>query len=450
MAKDKVQFTCQSCGGKSPKWIGQCPDCNAWNSFVEEKLVANRGGAHYAGKEHNRVLKLADLEVVEFSRYDTKLEEFNRVLGGGIVPGSVVLLGGDPGVGKSTILLQMLASISNDISVLYVTGEESPEQVKMRAERLGLHTDDLYILATTEVETILKQLSQSKPKVVVIDSIQTLYTSTIQSAAGSVSQVREATAQLVQYAKVSQTSMMIVGHVTKEGAIAGPRVLEHMVDAVLYFEGRQDSRYRLIRAVKNRFGAANELGIFAMTDKGLKAISNPSAIFIRRDHEQVPGSIIMATWEGSRPLLVEVQALVDTSHLGNPRRIAVGLDHQRLAMLLAVFHRHCGVATYDQDVFINVVGGVKITETASDLAMVLSILSSLRNITVQSSLVCFGEVGLGGELRPVQCGPERLKEAAKHGFKTAIVPKANMPKGGVEGVKVYGVEHLREAIDLIS
>lgn len=450
MSKDKTRFVCQECGALSTKWNGQCGDCKAWNSITEEKAPGKFVRHNqYAGVDQQEILNLQDLEVSETERLDTGLTEFNRVLGGGLVAGSAVLVGGDPGVGKSTIVLQILSNVSKQRRVLYVTGEESPEQVKMRAERLGLALEDLYILATTQIEVILDKVQHAKPDVVVLDSIQTLYTDKVQSAPGSVSQVREATSQIVQYAKQTQTAMLIIGHVTKEGAIAGPRVLEHMVDAVLYFEGRQDSRYRLIRAVKNRFGAVNELGIFAMTDKGLKTISNPSAIFIRRDHEQGPGSVIMVTWEGSRPLLVEVQSLVDTSHLGNPRRIAVGLDQQRLAMLLAVLNRHCGVATHDQDVFINVVGGVKISETASDLAVVLSVLSSLRNTIIPNDLICFGEVGLGGEIRPVQSGQERLKEAAKHGFKTAIIPKSNHPKDPIEGLKIYAIEHLREAIDFI-
>ena len=444
------EFICQSCQATSPKWLGQCTACFSWNTFVKIKTNIAANTRHYAGAASGvEVSNLKSVAVTQLQRMDTQLNEFNRVLGGGLVAGSVVLLGGDPGIGKSTILLQILSNLSRTYAVLYISGEESSMQVKIRAERLGCALETLYFLASTELEQILDQLRAQPASVVVIDSIQTLHTAQLDSAPGSVSQVREATSQLVQFAKQSQTAILIVGHVTKEGAIAGPRVLEHMVDAVLYFEGQSDSRYRLIRAVKNRFGAANELGIFAMTDKGLKIIQNPSAIFIHRDHQPVPGSVVMATWEGSRPLLVELQSLVDPSHLGNPRRITVGVEPQRLSMLLAVLHRYCGIVTSDQDVFINVVGGVKITETASDLALILSILSSLRNQVIERDLICFGEVGLGGEIRPVQSGEARLKEAAKHGFKKAIVSKSNQPKKRIASLEIYAIDSLNSLLDYV-
>ena len=369
--------------------------------------------------------------------------------GGGLVPGSVILIGGDPGIGKSTLLLQTLALLSEGLATLYVTGEESLEQVSMRAHRLNLIADRVRLLAETNIESILAHAQKERPQVMVIDSIQTIYTDLLQSAPGAVAQVRESAAQLVRYAKKHGTALFLVGHVTKEGTLAGPRVLEHMVDTVLYFEGDSSSQFRVVRAIKNRFGAVNELGVFAMTEKGLREVSNPSAIFLSRHQEQVPGSVIMVTREGSRPLLVEVQALVAESHLGNPRRVTVGLDQNRLAMLLAVLQRHGGVATYDQDVFINVVGGVRVTETAADLPLLLAGLSSLRNRPVPKDMIVFGEVGLAGEIRPVQGGLERLKEAAKHGFKRAVVPKANAPKRGMlDGMEVIAVERLADAVEL--
>lgn len=379
-------------------------------------------------------------------RLGTGLSELDRVLGGGLVAGSVTLIGGDPGIGKSTVLLQTLAYLSQSKSTLYVTGEESLQQVKLRAHRLDLPAEGLRLLAETHVERILAIASTEKPQIMVIDSIQTLYTEILQAAPGSVSQVRESAAQLVRFAKQTGTALFLVGHVTKEGAIAGPRVLEHMVDTVLYFEGQSDSRFRVIRAVKNRFGAVNELGIFAMTDRGLKEVQNPSAIFLSRSAKPTAGSIVMVTWEGSRPMLVEVQALVDESHLANPRRVTLGLDHNRLALALAVLHRHGGIITYNQDVFVNVVGGVRVNETAADLAVLLAVLSSLKDRPLPNDLVVFGEVGLAGEIRPVQSGQERLKEAAKHGFKKAIVPQGNAPKGTMEGMEVLPVSRLSEAL----
>lgn len=378
-------------------------------------------------------------------RMDCGLSELNRVLGGGLVDGSVVLIGGDPGIGKSTLLIQTLANLSQEHNVLYVTGEESLQQVAMRARRLQLPLAGLRLLAETQVETIIDHARKEMPRILVVDSVQTIFTDSITSAPGGVSQVRESAAQLVRFAKMTNTAVFLVGHVTKEGALAGPRVLEHMVDTVLYFEGQSDSRFRVIRAIKNRFGAVNELGIFAMTDRGLKEVANPSAIFLSRQPETTPGSAVMVTWEGSRPMLVEVQALVDEAHGQQAKRITAGLEHNRLAILLAVLHRHGGVATFDQDVFINVVGGVKVTETGSDLALLAAVVSSLRNKAVDRETIVFGEVGLAGEIRPVQSGQERLREAAKHGFKRAIIPLANAPKQPLS-MEVIAVKHLQEVL----
>jgi len=405
------------------------------------------GYAGYAGAAVGvAVQSLQDVVSEETSRLSTGSSEFDRVLGGGLVPGSVVLLGGDPGIGKSTLLLQTMAALAAQLRTLYVTGEESPQQVSMRAQRLGLDSGTVRLFTETRVEDILATAQQEKPQVLVVDSVQTVYTELLQSAPGSVAQVRESAAQLVRYAKHTGTALFLVGHVTKDGQLAGPRVLEHMVDTVLYFEGDAGSRYRAIRAFKNRYGSVNELGVFAMTDKGLKEVSNPSAIFLSRHDEEVAGSVVMVTIEGSRPMLVEVQALVDESHLANPRRVTVGLEHNRLAMLLAVLHRHGGVATYDQDVFVNVVGGMRVSETAADLATMLAVLSSLRNRPVPQGLVVFGEVGLAGEIRPVPNGQDRLREAAKHGFSRALVPMANRPKQGVAGLEIIGVRRLDEAL----
>lgn len=449
MSKAKFAYVCQSCGARFPQWAGQCSECSAWNSLVEERSIApratSRGSGGYAATT-TPITRLADVSFAQIDRYSSGLSELDRVLGGGIVPGSVVLMGGDPGIGKSTLLLQTVCQLSHTHSALYVTGEESLQQVALRAHRLGLPYQQVHLLAETQVEQILAVAEREKPQVLIIDSIQTMMTELLQSAAGSVSQVRESAAQLTRFAKQTGTTVFLVGHVTKEGALAGPRVLEHMVDTVLYFEGEADNRLRLIRAVKNRFGAVNELGVFAMTEKGLREVTNPSAIFLSRAPEAVSGSIVMVTWEGSRPMLIEVQALVDTSHLANPRRVTVGLDQNRLSMLLAVLHRHGGIATYDQDVFVNVVGGVRVSETASDLAVLLAILSSLRNRPLPHDLIVFGEIGLAGEIRPVPSGQERLREAAKHGFKRAIVPKANAPKGGIDGLEIRTVQRLDEAL----
>jgi DNA repair protein RadA/Sms len=452
MAKTKTIFNCQACGARSAQWAGQCSGCGAWNSFVEETaLLANSARnqrfAGYANAAQGvQVTPLSEVQLEAVQRIPSGLIEFDRVLGGGIVPGSVVLMGGDPGIGKSTLLLQALCQMSLTQPALYITGEESLQQVAMRAQRLGLPQTHLRVVAETQVERILALAAQERPKILAIDSIQTMYTELLQSAPGAVGQVRESAAHLTAYAKHSGTTVFLVGHVTKEGMLAGPRVLEHMVDTVLYFEGESDSRLRLVRAVKNRFGAVNELGVFGMTDKGLREVNNPSAIFLSRSQEPVAGSTVMVTWEGSRPMLVEVQALVDTSHLSNPRRVSVGLDPNRLAMLLAVLHRHGGIATYDQDVFVNAVGGVRLLETGADLAIMLAILSSLRNKPLPVDLIVFGEVGLGGEIRPVPSGQERLREAAKHGFKRAIVPRTNAPKGKIEGLEIVAVQQLAEAL----
>lgn len=453
--KQKFIFACSQCGAQYPKWSGQCTDCGAWNSIVEEMAVAQTASKNprilgFAGTELPKITKLSQVQINTETRFKTSSSELDRVLGGGLVTGSVVLIGGDPGIGKSTLLLQSLCQMSPSYNALYITGEESLEQVTLRSRRLGLPGDHLKLLADTNVERIIAVVQNEKPRVMVVDSIQTMYTDLLSSAPGGVGQVRESAAQLVQLAKQTGCALFIVGHVTKEGTIAGPRVLEHMVDTVLYFEGDSSSRFRVIRAVKNRFGAVNELGVFAMTDKGLKEVSNPSAIFLSGHDKPVPGNTTMVTWEGSRPILVEVQALVDQSHLGNPRRITVGLEFNRLAMLLAVLHRHGGVPTYDQDVFVNVVGGVRVVETAIDLSILLSVISSLKNKALPDKLVVFGEVGLSGEIRPVQSGFERINEAAKHGFKHAIVPKANVPKKKIEGIEVYGVSSIQEALAKLS
>ena len=446
--KTKLRFICSQCAATFAQWAGQCTQCGAWNSVVEEQ-VASAGRTARLGNYANQrsdVTLVENVVMDKQSRMDCGLSELNRVLGGGLVNGSIVLIGGDPGIGKSTLLIQTLANLSLQHSVLYVTGEESLQQVAMRAKRLQLPLTGLKLLAETQVETILNHAQNEKPDIIVIDSIQTTFTDSISSAPGSVSQVRESAAQLVRFAKMTQTAVFLVGHVTKEGAIAGPRVLEHMVDCVLYFEGQNDSRFRVIRAIKNRFGAVNELGVFAMTDKGLKEVANPSAIFLSRQPEPTPGSAVMVTWEGTRPMLVEVQALVDEAHGQQARRVTAGLEHNRLAILLAVLHRHGGIATFDQDVFINVVGGVKVMETGSDLALLTAVVSSLRNRVFDNDTIIFGEVGLAGEIRPVQSGQERLKEAAKHGFKRAIVPYGNAPKQQALGIEVEPVKHLQEVL----
>ncbi len=450
MAKAKSRYLCNECGAESPKWAGRCPDCGAWNSLVEAPQTSAPGGrfAGYAGAGGGRgeVADLTEVGVAETPRSPSGIGELDRVLGGGLVAGSVILLGGDPGIGKSTLLLQTAAALGGSRRVLYVTGEESPQQVALRARRLGVGGEGVRLLAETRVESILEACVRERPQVLVVDSIQTVFTEAVSSAPGSVSQVRESAAQLVRHAKASGTALFLVGHVTKEGQLAGPRVLEHMVDTVLYFEGDPGSRFRVVRAVKNRFGAANELGVFAMTDRGLRPVSNPSAIFLSRHEAPVPGSVVMVTREGTRPLLVEVQALVDASPLGNPRRVVVGLEQNRLAMLLAVLARHGGVPMHDQDVFVNVVGGVRVGETGADLAVILAVLSSFRDRPLERGLVVFGEVGLAGEIRPVPSGEERLREAAKHGFTRVILPRANAPKRPPKGLEVVAVSRLQEAL----
>jgi DNA repair protein RadA/Sms len=446
MAKAKTIYTCTECGGQTLKWQGQCPHCNAWNTLVETIAEKTSASRYQPLAESSKLQKLGDIEAREESRRPTGIGELDRVLGGGLVTGAVVLLGGDPGIGKSTLLLQALAILGGSCNAIYVSGEESAQQIALRAGRLAVDADALNLLAEIQLEKVLAVLSAHKPDVAVIDSIQTIYSEALQSAPGSVAQVRECAAQLTRFAKSSGTALLLVGHVTKEGALAGPRVLEHMVDAVLYFEGDTHSSFRLVRAIKNRFGAVNELGVFAMTERGLRGISNPSALFLSQHGTQVAGSCVMVTQEGSRPLLVEVQALVDEAHAPNPRRLSVGLEQNRLAMLLAVLHRHAGIAAFDQDVFVNAVGGVKIDEPAADLPVLLAIVSSLRNKPLPEKLVAFGEIGLAGEIRPVQRGQERLREAAKLGFKLAIIPKANAPRTAIEGIEVVSVERVEEAV----
>jgi len=453
MKKTKTVYVCDACGGKSLRWAGQCPDCGAWNTLTETQTLSGSvaGGQRSAipdSPDGPTLLEGLDKAGSQDSpRFPTGMAELDRVLGGGLVPGSVTLIGGDPGIGKSTLLLQTTASLARSRPVLYVSGEESLSQVGLRARRLEVGDAPVILAAETCVERILEAAHKAKPGVLVVDSIQTVFTVMLQSAPGAVAQLRESTALLTRYAKQSGTAVILIGHVTKEGVIAGPRVLEHMVDTVLYFENDAGSRYRIIRSVKNRFGAANELGVFAMTETGLKEVKNPSAIFLSRHGEPVAGSAITVTREGTRPMLLEVQALVDESHLNNPRRVAVGMDVNRLSMLLAVLHRHGGVAMFGHDVFLNVVGGLKLNETGADLAVLLAALSSFRDKPLPGELILFGEVGLAGEIRPVYNGEERLREAAKHGFKRAIVPKANAPKkGSIEGLEVIGVMRLAEAI----
>jgi DNA repair protein RadA/Sms len=447
MAKPKTLFVCSECGGTCPKWEGKCPHCDSWNTLQEtrESAAPTHRYAPLAGA--SPVRNLAEIEARELPRQPSGIAEFDRVLGGGLVPGAVVLIGGDPGIGKSTLLLQALVSLSRAVKVLYVTGEESAEQVALRARRLELASSDVSLLAEIRLESIVATLTEQKPSVAVVDSIQTLYSGELSAAPGSVSQVRECAAQLTRLAKQTGITIVLIGHVTKDGALAGPRVLEHIVDTVLYFEGDTHSSFRLVRAIKNRFGAVNELGVFAMTDRGLRGVANPSALFLSQHEKDVPGSCVMATQEGTRPLLVEIQALVDSAHSPNPRRLSVGLESTRLAMLLAVLHRHAGVATFDQDVFVNAVGGVKITEPAADLAVLLAIMSSLHDKPLPPGLIVFGEVGLAGEIRPAPRGQERLREAAKLGFGTALIPKANAPKQPIEGLEVWAVDRVSDAID---
>ncbi|EXJ10357.1 DNA repair protein RadA [Nitrincola nitratireducens] len=464
MAKAKTAYVCNDCGAEYSKWQGQCTACQAWNTLTEVRLSSvaasstSRGARFdgYAGatgsagnKTAQRVINLGDVNLAEMPRISSGAGELDRVLGGGLVPGSAVLIGGHPGAGKSTLLLQTLCHLAMQYPALYVTGEESLQQVAMRAARLGLKADHLKMLSETSVETICDVAMQLQPKVMVIDSIQVMHMADVQSAPGSVSQVRESAAYLTRFAKQTGTVLFLVGHVTKDGSLAGPKVLEHMIDCSLQLEGSSDSRFRTLRSHKNRFGAVNELGVFAMLETGLKEVRNPSSIFLSRGEEVSAGSVVMVVWEGTRPLLVELQALVDTSHVSNPRRVAVGLEQNRLAMLLAVLNRHGGLMTGDQDVFVNVVGGVKVLETSADLALLLAIVSSFRDQALSQDLIVFGEVGLSGEIRPVPNGQERIREAAKHGFKRAIVPKANVPKEPIAGLQVIGVSRLSDALDHI-
>ncbi|MBW7903830.1 MAG: DNA repair protein RadA [Rhodocyclaceae bacterium] len=449
MSKSKTVYTCSECGAAQPKWQGQCPACNAWNALVETVEEKASPAARFQSLAPPAKLQnLADIEAREAERIATGIGEFDRALGGGLVAGGVVLIGGDPGIGKSTLLLQALSSLSAAQPVLYVSGEESGEQVALRARRLALDARRLQLLAEINLEKILAVLQAERPRVAVIDSIQTLWSDQLASAPGSVAQVRECAAQLTRLAKTAGIAIVLVGHVTKEGALAGPRVLEHIVDTVLYFEGDTHSSFRLIRACKNRFGAVNELGVFAMTDRGLKGVSNPSALFLSQHGQAVPGSCVLVAQEGTRPLLVEVQALVDQAH-GNPRRLTVGLEAQRLAMLLAVLHRHAGIVCFDQDVFVNAVGGVRISEPAADLAVLMAIISSLKNRPLPEKLIVFGEVGLAGEIRPAPRGQERLKEAAKLGFTRALIPEANRPRQPIAGLETVAVSRVEEAVERI-
>ena len=445
MARAKSAYVCSACGATALKWMGMCPSCGEAGTLSEQ---AAERGARASGPAASPVA-LARIEARESERLSSGLPELDRVLGGGLVTGQVALIGGDPGIGKSTLLLQSLAALGAQRKVVYVSGEESAEQVALRARRLGLDAEGIGLLAEIQLERILGALEAARPEVAVVDSIQTLWSETLQSAPGSVAQVRECAAQLARHAKKTGTALFIIGHVTKEGSIAGPRVLEHIVDTVLYFEGDPNSAFRLVRAIKNRFGAVNELGVFAMTDKGLRAVSNPSALFLQRHEKDVAGSCVVATLEGTRPLLVEIQALVDAAHAPNPRRLSVGLEQNRLAMLLAVLHRHAGIATMDQDVFVNAVGGVRIGEPAADLAAALAIVSSLTDRPIPGKLVAFGEIGLAGEVRPAPRGQDRLKEAAKLGFEKAIVPKANAPKGRSADIEVIPVERVDQAVQLL-
>ena len=457
MAKAKTAFVCNDCGADFPKWQGQCGECHAWNTLSEIRLSAPASKA--AGRSPTRagyagtmasVQRLEDVAVVDLPRLGSGFDEFDRVLGGGFVPGSSILIGGHPGAGKSTLLLQTLCLLAEGHPALYVTGEESPEQIAMRANRLGLLTDALQLMAETDVDAILASADALKPKILVVDSIQVVHSETLTSAPGSVSQVRECAAQLTRYAKRTGTVLILVGHVTKDGSLAGPKVLEHMIDCSILLEGEHDSRYRTLRGQKNRFGAVNELGIFAMMDNGMREVTNPSAIFLDRSEHIAPGTTVAVVWEGTRPLLVEIQALVDDSSLGNPRRVTVGFEQNRLAMLLAVLHRHGGIQVGDKDVFANVVGGVRVMETSADLALLLAVVSSLQDKPLPRDWVVFGEVGLSGEIRPVTSGQERLSEAAKHGFKLAIVPKANAPKKAISGLKVIPVTRLSEALEAVQ
>ena len=452
MAKTKTAFVCGDCGSDYHKWQGQCDDCGAWNTLSQVNLGSASVGQHravgFAGADA-QIQTLNNIDLAEVPRITSGLGEFDRVLGGGLVAGSAILIGGSPGAGKSTLLLQVMSILARNYAALYVTGEESLQQVALRARRLGLVADHLQLMTETSIETILATASLQKPRVMVIDSIQVMHSDELPAAPGSVSQVRECAAAITRFAKQSNTIVFLVGHVTKDGSLAGPKVLEHMIDCSVLLEGSADSRYRMLRGQKNRFGAANELGVFAMTEEGMREVKNPSAIFLSRAQADSPGSVVVVLWEGTRPLLVEIQALVDDTQAGNPRRVAVGLDQNRLAMLLAVLHRHGGLAVGSSDVFVNAVGGVKVLETGADLALLLAVVSSFRDQSFPKSLVVFGEVGLSGEIRPVTSGQERIFEAAKHGFDRAIVPMANKPKQAIEGMQVHGVHWLSEALELI-
>ncbi|PSJ39238.1 DNA repair protein RadA [Zobellella taiwanensis] len=455
MAKSKTAFVCGECGAEFPRWQGQCSECKEWNTLSEIRLAPaassgrNARFSGYAGALENKVQTLNEIAMTEIPRIDSGFRELDRVLGGGLVPGSAILIGGNPGAGKSTLLLQVMCGLAGRMKTLYVTGEESLQQVAMRAQRLGLPRDQLRMLSETSVEQICQVARQEQPAVMVIDSIQVMHVADVQSAPGSVSQVREAAAQLTRFAKQQGVVILMVGHVTKDGTLAGPKVLEHCIDCSVLLDGAADSRFRTLRSHKNRFGAVNELGVFAMTETGMKEVSNPSAIFLSRGEEQTTGSVVMVIWEGTRPLLVELQALVDYSQLANPRRVTVGLEHNRLALLLAVLHRHGGMQMADQDVFVNVVGGVRVEDTSADLALLLALVSSFRDKALPKELVVFGEVGLSGEIRPVPSGQERLMEAAKHGFTRAIVPWANRPKQAPEGMEVIAVKKLEEALEAL-
>ncbi len=453
MAKQRTAYVCNDCGFDTSKWAGQCGGCGQWNTLKEIRLGAvsrspSKNGGGFAGVKAS-VQKLSDVNINETIRVSSGMAEFDRVLGGGFVAGSIILIGGSPGAGKSTLLLQTLSILAKDLAVLYVTGEESPDQVAMRAQRLQLPAEHIELMAETDVHQILQTAEQKQPKVLVIDSIQVMYLAELSSAAGSVSQVRESAALLTRYAKQTGTILLLVGHVTKDGSIAGPKVLEHMIDCSMLLEGESDSRFRTLRSSKNRFGGVNELGIFAMTEMGLKEVKNPSAIFLSQHSASSSGTIVMVVWEGTRPLLVELQALVDISSFGNPRRVAVGTDANRLAMLLAVLHRHGGLHLGDQDIFVNIVGGVKVLETGADLALILAMVSSFKGQALDRELVVFGEVGLSGEIRPVSGGQDRLREASKHGFKTAIIPKGNAPKNSVGDMKIIAVDRLEQALEAI-
>jgi DNA repair protein RadA/Sms len=461
LSKVKKAYVCTDCGADYTKWAGQCGECGVWNTIIEVRLSASgsasRGSSKnngqgfngYAGGQQTAIVRLDEINLAELPRFSAGMDELDRVLGGGFVPGSVVLMGGHPGAGKSTLLLQTLCGLADKHEALYVTGEESLQQVAMRAKRLQLPMDKLQLLSATDVDTIVFECEKLKPKILVIDSIQVMHLADISSAPGSVSQVRESAAALTRFAKQSGAVVILVGHVTKDGGLAGPKVLEHIIDCFIMIEGTHDSRFRTLRGHKNRFGAVNELGVFAMTELGMKEVSNPSAIFLQRSDEISSGSVVLVVWEGTRPLLVEIQALVDSSNFGNPRRVAVGLEQNRLSMLLAVMHKHGGVMIGDQDVFVNAVGGVKIVETSADLALVLALVSSFRESPLSQDLVVFGEIGLSGEIRPVPSGQERLREAAKHGFKRAIVPFNNAPREKLNGMEVIAVKNLNEALEAI-